>query len=248
MKSIKAKLIVSNILLGVLMLLLVGITLAYFTDTKQISNTLTSGNVRIMLTESAVKRDSTGNLVKDEGAAKIHGDAGEKVHDYGVIYPGISICKDPTVENIGINDAWVAVKVTLTDGRGRLDKVIGYEGYQDIDIELLLHGGLLDEETHVITWNDIPYVCNNDNYAMVQIPNAIDGKWEFYFFYHNKFVKGDSSVVFDAMDIPMELSNEDMQEFIDFKIRVEAFASQTEGFDSCFEAMNTAFPEHFNFN
>jgi len=248
MKSVKVKLIISNVLLGVLTLLLVGVTIAYFTDTKQISNTLTAGNVKIMLSESAVKRDSAGNLVKDEGATKIFGKPNETVNNYGVIYPGQTICKDPLVENIGNTDAWVAVKVTLTDGRGTLNSLIGYEGYEDIDIELLLGGGLLDEKVHVGTWNNIPYVCHNDKYAMVQVSNVNDGKWEFYFFYLSKFTHGDSSTVFESLNIPVQWNNQEMEKIADLKIKVQAFASQTQGFDTCFDAMKTAFPEHFKFN
>ena len=63
--TLKLKLIISNVLLAVITLLLVGVTIAYFSDTAQISNTLTSGSVKIMLSESAVKKDKFGNLVAD---------------------------------------------------------------------------------------------------------------------------------------------------------------------------------------
>ena len=53
----------SGILLGLLVVLLVATTLAYFSDTRQVTNTITAGNVEIVLSEAQVKPDSTGNLV-----------------------------------------------------------------------------------------------------------------------------------------------------------------------------------------
>lgn len=247
MKSIKAKLIVSNVLLGVLTLLLIGVTIAYFTDTKQISNTLTSGNVRIMLSEAAVKSDGAGNLVEDNTKTRIFGKNDATIHDYGTIYPGQTIYKDPTIQNTGTNDAWIAAKVTITDGQGDLHKIIGYEGYQEIDIETLLGGRLLAEKVHVGTWNGIENVCYNERYAMVQVADVAEGEFSFYFFFLSTFKQGDSEVLFDTLSIPAEWNNAEMQELIDLDIKIQAFASQTQEMESCFDAMKTAFPDYFKF-
>ncbi|MBO5911889.1 MAG: hypothetical protein J6Q76_00260, partial [Clostridia bacterium] len=50
-KVIKFNLYMSCILLGVLVLMLVGVTFAYFSSTKQVTNTFTAGNVEIALSE-----------------------------------------------------------------------------------------------------------------------------------------------------------------------------------------------------
>jgi len=73
MRSVKAKLIVSNTLLIVAVLLLVGTTIAYFSEQKSITNTMTSGNVSIKLSEAQVKPDEFGNLVLDNDKPRVFG-------------------------------------------------------------------------------------------------------------------------------------------------------------------------------
>ena len=70
---------------------IVGSSLAYFTDTDEKTNTLTIGNVDIVLTEP--NWDATG---KEEAKE---------------MYPGEAVAKDPTVTNNGANPAFVRVKV-----------------------------------------------------------------------------------------------------------------------------------------
>ena len=185
--------------------------------------------------------------MEDNNATRIFGGKDATIHDYGKVYPGQTIHKDPTIQNVGTNDAWIAAKVTITDGAGEIHKVVGYADYEGIDIELLLSGGLLDEKVHVGTWNGIQNVCFNERYAMVQVPNASEGRFEFYFFFLDKFEQTKEEVLFDALNIPIEWNNEEMQEFADFNIKIQAFASQTEGMGSCFEAMQKAFPDYFQF-
>ena len=247
-KIVKFNIYMSFILLGVLVLMLVTATLAYFSDYKQVTNTMTAGNVEIALSESAVKPDGNGNLVADPSAARIFGTADMTVNDYGKIYPSQSIFKDPTVTNTGAEPAWIAAKVTLTDGQGDLTKVMGYEGFEGIDIEVLLGGGLLDERVHVGKWNGLDHVCYNDRYAMVQVPNARDGEFSFYFFMLNPIQGGNSVMLFDSFYVPDEWNNAEMQQLKELKINVEAFGVQINNLESCFVAMTDAFPTYFDFN
>ena len=247
MKNLKTKLIISNVLLLVLILLMVGVTVAYFTDTKKATSTITSGNVKIMLSEAAIKQDAEGNLVADHSTARIFGGQDVTINDYGKIYPGQTIYKDPTIENTGTNEAWIAAKITLTDGAGELHKVMGYGGYEGVDIELLLGGGVFDEKVHFGTWNGIDNVCYNDHYAMVQVPNATEGKFEFYFFFQEAFLQRDSVMLFDTLRVPDYWNNKEMKELVELHIDVQAFGSQKFGFESCYEAMVAAFPDYFSF-
>ena len=73
----------------------VGGSLAYFTDTKNATNTFTVGNVKIDLTEP--NWDGSGST-----------DAPE-------VYPGEPLAKDPIVENTGANPCFVRIKVTGLD-------------------------------------------------------------------------------------------------------------------------------------
>ncbi len=243
--STKIKLIISNLLLIVTILLLVGTTIAYFTDNKTINNTMTSGNVNIALTEAAVTPGPGGHLVEDTTKPRIIGSADSATHNYGTVYAGQQIFKDPTLHNIGTNDAWMAAKVTLSDGKGDLHQLIGYPGYPDLDIELLLHGGLLEESITVGTWNGIEYVCYNDHYAMVQVPGQ--DQWEFYFFLNEALAHEETVLLFDSIQFSPEWDNGEMEQFRDFTIKIQAFGVQAVGFEDCFTAMTQAFPDHFNF-
>lgn len=246
-KIVKFNLYMSCILLAVFVLMFVGVTVAYFTSTKQATTTFTSGNVKITLSEAAVKRDAAGNLVEDVRQPRIFGAAENTViNNYGRIYPGQSICKDPTITNIGDEAEWIAAKVTLTDGAGDLTRIMGYEGFDSIDIEVLLSGGLLDESVHFGTWNGIDNVCHNDRYAMVQIPNAPEGEYTFYFLLLQPLEVGKSVVIFDQIAFPEEWNNLEMQQLTDLKIHVQAYGVQTFQLESCLQAMTKAFPDHFD--
>lgn len=231
-----------------LSIMLTGGTLAYFTDSREETSVFTAGNVYITLTEAEVKADAVGNLVEDPSKDRMQGaelGAEEAIKDYGKIYPGQTIYKDPTITNTGDDGAWIAAKVVITDGRGDIHKLMGYYGVDAIDIEVLLQGGLLDEYIHVGVWNGIQKVCHNDNYAMVQVADRANGVYEFYFFMLKAAQKGDEIVLFDTMSIEPEWDNAQMRELVDLKIKVQAFAVQTFGFESCFDAMKGAFATHF---
>lgn len=250
-KVIKFNLYMSCILLGVLALMLVGATVSYFSSTKQVTNTFTAGNVEIVLSEAAVKKDAVGNLVEDPDARRIFGTADGTPDDYskyGRVYPGQTVFKDPTVTNTGDNPEWVAVKVTLTDGAGNLNDLIGYPGYEEVDIELLLSGGLLDEKVHFHTWNGIHDVGLNDNYAMIQKASVAEGRYEFYFLMLKPLLSGESVTVFDHVNFASEWTNAEMQQLSDLTIKVEAFGVQTLDLETCFDAMTKAFPTHFDFD
>lgn len=245
----KFNIYMSCILLAITVLMFVGATLAYFSDHQQTTSTFTAGNVKISLSEAAVKRDGVGNLVEDTDQLRIFGAAGETViNDYGKIYPGQTVWKDPTITNTGDESEWIAAKVVLTDGAGDLTKVMGYEGYDSIDIEVLLSGGLLDESVHFGTWNGIPNVCRNDRYVMIQIPNAKEGEFAFYFLILQPVAVGESVVLFDQITFPEEWTNAEMRQLDDLKIHIQAFGVQTFQLESCLNAMTAAFPDHFDFN
>ena len=81
--------------------LVVGGTLAYFTDTKSATNTFTVGDVKIKLDESNVN-DPDGDRVTS--------------NEYTGMLPGIQYKKDPVVTNTGKNGAYVRAVVTIENG------------------------------------------------------------------------------------------------------------------------------------
>lgn len=249
-KIVKFNLIMSGILFSAAVLMFISVTIAWFSDTKKVDATFTSGNVKIELTEAAVKPDASGNLVEDKDEPRIFGAADENVlHNYGRVYPGMSIYKDPTVKNIGDVPEWIAVKVTITDGTGDIHSLMGYRrDSSEIDIELLLTGGLLDERVSVGTWNGIENVCHNENYAMIQVSGKAEGKYEFYFLMLEPVAPDESVTVFNHVIFDRMWNNAQMQNFADLKIQVQAYGVQTYQLNSCFQAMTEAFPSHFPFD
>ncbi len=225
-------------------------TIAYFSDVKQTASVFTSGNVSIVLSESAITRDEAGNVIADTTRPRILGTSDGTLHNYGTVYPGQTILKDPIVTNSGLGSAWVAVKVTITDGTGDICRIMGYNPDETdmIDIETMLSGGLLDEKVHVGVWNGIEDVCYNDKYAMVQLASRAQDRYDFYFFMLDPLAKDESFTVFDTMFIDNTWDNDAMKELSDFKINVCAYAVQLYGFNSCFDAMTAAFSSEFNFN
>ena len=248
-KIVKFNLYMSCILLTVFVLMFLGATIAYFSDTKQATTTFTSGNVRIALSEAALVKDANGNLVPDQNKPRSFGAVeNESVTDCGRVYPGMAICRDPTITNTGDSPEWIAAKVTLTDGAGDLHKIMGYPNYDEIDIERLLSGGLLDEHVDVEDWNGINDVCINDRYAMIQVANKEDGKYEFFFLMLQPVGVGESVTIFSQVVFDRMWNNAQMQELAELKIHVQAYGVQTYQVENCLEAMTSAFPNHFPFN
>ena len=218
-------------------------TLAYFTDTDDATNTFTTGNVAIDLTEAVVEADEKGNLVST-GKRQDVLDEEDTSYDYGKLYPGQTITKDPTIENLGSEDAYIAAKIIVTDGKGDLEAVIG-TGYQGLlGIQTLISGGLVKEKDTMKEYNDLAPVYGDDTYSVYQQVEG-DGVYVFYIFIENIMTKGESVTLFDTISIPAEWDNEQMAELVELTITVEAYGTQAYGFDNCFEAMNTAFPSEF---
>lgn len=243
----------SKILLLLIAVCLVAViantTLAYFTDSQQSEGVFTAGGVYIELSEAATKVGDGGNLVEDTESARIVGAAldAATVHDYGRVYPGMTIHKDPTIKNVGDDAAWIAAKIILRDGVGDIHSLYGIDGSDDLNIYDLLSGGLLTESCHVGLWNGIEDVAYNDHFAMVQKSSHQAGVYEFYIFVSAALAKDESVELFDTLTFHPMFGNEQMKEFKEFSITVQAFAVQTFGFDSCFDAMIGAFgAEHFS--
>lgn len=246
MNKEKRSLLFSLISLVLCIVLFAYTTFAYFSDSKEMTNTFTAGNIKIEMSEAAVKRDDHGNLVENTAADRVLG-GDDAVHDYGVVYPGIEIYKDPTIRNIGTEDAWIAARVVVTDGRGDLRNVIGFGGSDGINIRELLSGGLLDETCLFGQWNGIDGVRYNDHYAFVQTAHPEIGEYVFYFFIEAPFAAEDEVVLFDRFAVADDWNGEEISELIDLKIRVEAYGVQTFDLKSSFEAMTKAFPDQFPF-
>ena len=95
----KKSILMAAIAVMLVAVLVVGGTLAYFTDTKSATNTFTMGNVKIALDETNVN-DPQGARVTE--------------NTYNV-YPGAVVTKDPVVHNTGKNAAYIRATVNVSN-------------------------------------------------------------------------------------------------------------------------------------
>ena len=112
----KKKILILTLCIALLAAAAVGGTLAYFTDTDEVTNTFTVGNVKIELLESKLLR--TANITDEAIAADAEGYATYLAQAGKNILPGISVKKAPYIRNTGSNNAYVLrmlIPVELVD-------------------------------------------------------------------------------------------------------------------------------------
>ena len=136
----KKTILVAAIAVMLVAALVVGGTLAYFTDTKSADNTFTVGNVKIELLESSLHRENAGiangatsdselwSNVEKLGSnntspykagdtfytdAQIEANAATYTCDDVKLAPGQSYHKMPYVKNTGANDAYIRIRVII---------------------------------------------------------------------------------------------------------------------------------------
>lgn len=94
-KNLKKKIFGITLVVGLLVLSIVGTTMAYFTDTDTKTNVFTSGNVKIQFTSNVLIDDDDNNT------------------NSTVVRPTQKLADAAVVKNIGSEDAYVGVVVTF---------------------------------------------------------------------------------------------------------------------------------------
>lgn len=220
----KKKILTAALAVCMLATLVIGMSLAYFTDTKTAENTFTMGNVKITLDEAKVMKDDTTNTW-------IVGDERVTANDYGTIYPGAVLPKDPTVHNTGINAAYIRAKVNVSNWMNIVPEAFpdfkatypsdGYKAALELLVDQLGEG-----------WSVVG-VETGDVFTVGQF----DAK--FVLKYDGALASGaDTTPIFGNVNVPTAFdSNHD---YLFNKITVVAEAIQADGFDT-WEAAFTAF-------
>ena len=187
----KKKILSVCLVVAIAVLAIAGASLAYFTDNEEATNTFTFGKVDIELTE-------------DHWVAP----------EYAV--PGVAYEKDPVVTNIGKNDAWIKVDVTLSDAEafmaaadnyGITDLSTIFTFVDDFDDDWTLADTVLDEAEDTLT----------------------------YSYYYNELLatEADTGALFTAVTIPKQFNNAEMAEVgNDFTVTITAHAMQDAGFEN----------------
>ena len=136
----KKKLTAIFLCIALVAIAIVGASMAYFTDTKEATNTFTVGNVKIELLESSLHRENAGiangqtsdselwSNVAKEGSGntskykagdtfytdeQIEANAGTYKCENIQLIPGRSYHKMPYVKNVGNNDAYIRIRVMI---------------------------------------------------------------------------------------------------------------------------------------
>ncbi len=136
----KKKLTATFLCIALMAIAIVGASMAYFTDTKEATNTFTVGNVKIKLLESSLHRENAGIANGQTSASELWSDVAkagsgntskykagdtfytdEQIEANAETYtceniqliPGRSYHKMPYVKNVGNNDAYIRIRVMI---------------------------------------------------------------------------------------------------------------------------------------
>jgi len=189
-------------------------TLAYFTDTKTVTNTFTVGKVKITLTESALNTDGTINT----GADRVTGNT------YNLI-PGKQYVKDPILYIDGESeDCWAFVTVD-----NQLAAIEDDE-YTDIEDQMAANGWAKLGDSYKV--GNLAVWAYNSKITK----GATDKNLEIF---ANFKVDGNKVINVEAGKEPTG-DFEDIKEYADKKIIVTGYAIQAEGFDTAAAAWTAA--------
>lgn len=244
------KKIVSLCLVLVLALTAIGgATLAYFTDTKAQTNTFTAGKVEIQLDEAVVeKNETTGDLDATNDRTKEN-------QSYK-LFPGMTVDKDPTITLVkGSEESYIAAKITVTGGDLNSLYPLGDDNWKGVDVNKFLSGGLIGEEGTTETWHGLTGWSGASCFTYQDATKASDNEWVFYIFIKDAKTalaagseEADTTIkLFEKVIIDSQFDNTKMAILNNVQVKVEAFATQANGFTDCYEAMTKAFHDQFKF-
>ena len=213
----------------------VGITIAWFTDTKETTNVFTAGDVSIRLEEL----DPDGEMVDitNQGVQM----------DYGHVYPGRKVVKNTSVTNIGSEVAYIAAEIVIIDGDRDINAALSIPGEAGGTTRLdeFFEGGLWGEsftrvvgsKPYFVTWESANYIIQYDK-------RMTDGFW-INVFVKNSLDSGNTLELWDGFTFPDDWGNEEMLQCANLRISIKVFAAQAAGFSSCTEAITTSFGNEF---
>lgn len=216
-------------------------TMAYLTDSKEVKNTFTVGNVAIKLDEAKVDENGTQVVDKDGNpVARVTRNAYK-------LLPGHTYVKDPTVTVLKPSVAsYVRMKVTFNKASALIamctdpefaDEVTGVENaYPLIRMVNFV-------EANAAKWDGIipdNMVDTEDMLADAKYFNAKNDTLTYYFYYNETVAAPDGNVVlpvlFDSIKVPEWATNDQLKALEGFEINVVAEAIQADGFTDAADA------------
>lgn len=211
-------------------------TMAYLTDSKEVNNTFTVGNVSIKLDEAKV--DDMGNLVKNQDGTL----ADRVTQNAYKLLPGHEYVKDPTVTVLTPSvESYVRMKVTFNNA----DKIIAlctdpeFEGeVTGVENAFPLIRMVNFVKANAAKWDgiipdnmvDTEDMLANSKYFVKGTDNTLT----YYFYYNGTVAARDGNVVlptlFDSITLPEWVTGDQLAKLKDFQINVVAEAIQADGF------------------
>ncbi len=215
-------------------------TMAYLTDSKDVKNTFTVGNVTIKLDEAKV--DEMGNLVKNQD-----GTLADRVtqNEYKLL-PNHTYTKDPTVTVLAPSvESYVRMKVTFNKASQIIamctDPEFAEDGPTGVENAFPLIRMVKFVEANAAKWDGI--IPDN----MVDTEEMLaDGKYFAYdaeadtltyYFYYKETVEAPTADVklatlFDSIKVPEWATGDQLKALQGFEINVVAEAIQADGFEN----------------
>lgn len=211
-------------------------TMAYLTDSKDVKNTFTVGNVAINLDEAKV--DENGTQVVDKDGNPV---ARVTENEYKLL-PGHTYVKDPTVTVLKPSvESYVRMKVTFNNA----DKIIAlctdpeFEGeVTGVENAFPLIRMVNFVKANAAKWDgiipdnmvDTEDMLANSKYFVKGTDNTLT----YYFYYNGTVAARDGNVVlptlFDSITLPEWVTGDQLAKLKDFQINVVAEAIQADGF------------------
>lgn len=218
-------------------------TMAYLTDSKDVKNTFTVGNVAIKLDEAKV--DEMGNLVKNQDGTL----ADRVTQNAYKLLPGHTYVKDPTVTVLAPSVAsYVRMKVTFNKASQIIAMCTNPDWEEDAPTEIknawpLLY--MVNFTDKSVKWDGIimdnmfesENMLNNTKYCVYD--KAAD-TLTFYYYYTETVAAIDADVklatLFDSIKVPEWATNDQLKALEGFEINVVAEAIQADGFKDAADA------------
>lgn len=211
-------------------------TMAYLTDSKDVKNTFTVGNVAIKLDEAKVDENGTQVVDKDGNpVARVTRNAYK-------LLPGHTYVKDPTVTVLKPSVAsYVRMKVTFNNASALIamctDPEFAEDGPTGVENAFPLMRMVNFVEANAAKWDGIipdNMVDTEEMLADAKYFNAKNDTLTYYFYYNETVAAPDGNVVlpvlFDSIKVPQWATGDQLKALQGFEINVVAEAIQADSF------------------
>lgn len=217
-------------------------TMAYLTDSKDVKNTFTVGNVAIKLDEAKV--DENGTQVVDKDGNPV---ARVTENEYKLL-PGHTYVKDPTVTVLAPSvESYVRMKVTFNKASQIIamctDPEFAEDGPTGVENAFPLIRMVKFVEANAAKWDGIipdNMVDTEDMLADAKYFDAKNDTLTYYFYYTETVAAIDADVklatLFDSIKVPEWATGDQLKALQGFEINVVAEAIQADGFENADDA------------